>query len=91
MRSPDTNVLLYALNADCPECDTARRVLEELGASDDVVICELVLVELYLLLRSPAVLRRPLSAADAVDVLNNSGLEHLILGPFLASKRSARG
>ena len=27
------------------------------------------------------------SAADAVHVLNNSGLNHLILGPFLASKK----
>ena len=31
------------------------------------------------------------SAADAVHVLNNSGLNHLILGPFLASKSTARG
>jgi len=68
MRAPDTNVLLYSLNADCPEFPRAREVVVELGRADDVVICELVLVELYLLLRNRAVLRRPLPAAEAVEV-----------------------
>lgn len=46
----------------------ASRTLAELGRSDDVALCELVLLELYLLVRNPAVLRRPLSAPDAAAV-----------------------
>jgi uncharacterized protein len=37
-----------------------------LAERDDVAVSELVLVEFYTLLRSPAVLRHPLDAADAV-------------------------
>lgn len=66
--SIDTNILLYAINSDCPEHGRARRVVEELACSPDVVICELVLVELYLLLRNPAVLHRPFEPEDAVAV-----------------------
>ena len=68
MISLDTNILLYALNEDCPECTVARGILSDLGACKRVVICELVLVELYLLLRNPVVLARPLSAPEAVEI-----------------------
>jgi toxin-antitoxin system PIN domain toxin len=64
--SVDTNILLYSLNADCAEHQRARAFMSELGTARDVVLCELVLVELYLLLRSPAVLARPLAAPAAV-------------------------
>jgi toxin-antitoxin system PIN domain toxin len=66
--SVDTNILLYAQNADCPENRAALSFIRDLGGRDDVVICELVLVELYLLLRNPAVLAQPLSAGSAVAV-----------------------
>lgn len=65
MRSVDTNILLYSLNADCAEHATAKAVIDDLASADDVVILDLVLVELYLLLRNPAVLERPLDAAEA--------------------------
>ena len=68
MISVDTNLLLYSLNADCVEHVRARGFLSELGSSDDVVLCELVLVELYLLLRNPSVTGRPLAPAAAVEV-----------------------
>ncbi len=68
MISVDTNILLYAQNADCPEHPPAIKFLTEIAGRDDVVICELVLVELYLLLRNPAVLSSPLPASDAVAV-----------------------
>lgn len=64
----DTNILLYALNADCTEHQVARELLAASANSADVVISELVLVELYLLLRNSRVLTTPLSAADAVSV-----------------------
>jgi toxin-antitoxin system PIN domain toxin len=68
LTSIDTNILLYALNSDCVEHGRARDVVEGLAASQNVVICELVLVELYLLLRNPAVLNRPFEPEDAVAV-----------------------
>jgi toxin-antitoxin system PIN domain toxin len=68
MRSVDTNILLYALNTDCSEFTRARQVVDELASAQDVVICELVLVELYMLLRNPAVLAQPLDAREATKV-----------------------
>lgn len=68
MISLDTQLFLYAFNSDAPEHEVASRTLAELGRSDDVALCELVLLELYLLVRNPAVLRRPLSAPDAAAV-----------------------
>lgn len=68
MLSIDTNVLLYALNRDAPEHVAARRFMSECGERDDVAICELVLVELYVLLRNPVVVPHPLNAAEAAEV-----------------------
>ena len=68
MISVDTNILLYAQNADCAENSAALDFVGHLGSRDDVVICELVLVELYLLLRNPTVLASPLGPDEAVDV-----------------------
>lgn len=68
MLSIDTNVLLYAQNQDCPEYDAAVAFLVSCADRDDVAICELVLVELYQLLRNPAVVTRPLDAPEAAEV-----------------------
>lgn len=65
MISIDTNVLLYSLNRDCPEHERARAFMQECSERPDVAIAELVLVELYVLLRNPAVVSRPLDAAEA--------------------------
>ncbi len=65
MISIDTNILLYSLNRDCPEHGQARAFLEACAGRSDVAIAELVLVELYVLLRNPAVVRKPLEAVDA--------------------------
>jgi uncharacterized protein len=66
--SVDTNILLYSLNRDCPEHGPARAFVEACAGRSDVAIAELVLVELYVLLRNPAVVRRPLEAADAASL-----------------------
>lgn len=68
MISIDTNVLLYAQNRDCAEHMAAVAFLAECARRDDVAICELVLVELYQLLRNPTVLERALDAPEAADV-----------------------
>lgn len=67
MISIDTNILLFALNADCREHPFAREFLEQCRARDDVVIAELMLVELYILLRNAAVLGKPMSAPAAAS------------------------
>jgi toxin-antitoxin system PIN domain toxin len=61
----DTNILFYAANADCPEHDAARGFLESRRRSADTVISELVLVELYCLLRNPTLCARPMDAPSA--------------------------
>lgn len=68
MISIDTNIPLYAQNAECADHDAAFAFLGGWAGRDDVVICELVLVELYLLLRNPAVLKRPLGPKTAADI-----------------------
>ena len=65
MISFDTNLLVYAANADSPLQPRATAFLESLGDRDVVVVCELMLVEVYLKLRNPAILRHPLDAAAA--------------------------
>jgi len=70
MRSCDTNILLYSLNRDCGEHRAAAAYMEQVAQAGDFAICELVLAELYVLLRTPAVLSRPLGAIDAWKVVN---------------------
>ena len=67
MVSVDTNLLVYAQNTGAPQHDAARAFVT--GCRDrEIVICELVLVELYLVLRSAAIVSRPLGSSEAADV-----------------------
>ncbi len=66
MISFDTNLAVYAANSSLAEHTPARRFLESLSTRDDVVICELMLVELYLKLRNPRIFPKPLAAPGAV-------------------------
>jgi toxin-antitoxin system PIN domain toxin len=68
MISVDTNILLYAYDRQCEEHALALAFIESCARRTDLAICELVLVELYTLLRNPAVLRRPLKPSAAVEV-----------------------
>ncbi len=69
MLSIDTSILFHACNADSPSHARAFRWLTSLQRTDEVAISELVLAELYGLLRNPAVVTKPLGADDAVDVI----------------------
>jgi toxin-antitoxin system PIN domain toxin len=62
--SIDTNIFLYSLNEDCDEFGAASRFIDGV-ADQELVICELVLMELYLLLRNPAVVPAPCSSSEA--------------------------
>jgi toxin-antitoxin system PIN domain toxin len=68
MISIDTNILLYAQNRDCPEYPAAFAFLEDCAGRDDVAICELVLIELYQLLRNPTVVENPLDGPQAAEI-----------------------
>lgn len=68
MISIDTNIFLYAQNLDCREHLAAYDFVLECSNRNDVVVCELVLVELYVLLRNPLVLKNPLSSTQAVEI-----------------------
>jgi len=75
MLSIDTNILFAAVEATAPHHEAARAFVDSHRNNESLVICELVLVELYLLLRNPAVVVTPLSAGAAcrlVQVLRNN-------------------
>ena len=67
MVSCDTNILLHAYNGDSLSHDAAVAFLRSQITNRDFAICELTLIELYVLLRNPAVVTRPLGAARAVE------------------------
>ena len=69
MISVDTNILFYAYNADTPHHSASYQWLASLQPREDVAISEFILAEFYCLLRNPAVLKHPLSAPEAVDVI----------------------
>ncbi len=69
MLSIDTNILLYALNQDSPHHLPAFTWLKSIQRSEEVAISEFILAELYALLRNPAALKRPLSANEAVEII----------------------
>jgi uncharacterized protein len=63
--SLDTNLLFAALNRDVDHHAQAYAFLDSLAQRSDVVISELVLLELYVLLRNPVVNQLPLGAEQA--------------------------
>jgi hypothetical protein len=68
MISFDANVIVHSLNKSTPAHEHARAFLLQMSDRDDVAIAEYVLVEVYLLIRNPAVFPHPFSARDATDV-----------------------
>lgn len=68
MISFDTNVLFPAVVEDHPAHGAASGWLASLAGREDVAVSELVLIELYVLLRQPAVMARPLDAPSAAGV-----------------------
>jgi uncharacterized protein len=68
MLSIDTNILLPAVEAKNPGHAKAAGFLDSLAGREDVALSEFALVELYGLLRNPAVLKKPLAADAAVAV-----------------------
>ncbi len=69
MISCDTNILFIALESSRPGHAEAREFLDAHRDDAEFGICELVLVELYVLLRNPVVARKPLGGGEAVAII----------------------
>jgi toxin-antitoxin system PIN domain toxin len=69
MTSFDTNIVFPALASDVEGHTAARAFMNRYGSDARVVLCELMLLEVYTLLRNPKVGRRPLSAPRAVTAI----------------------
>ncbi len=64
--SADTNLFLYAANPGSPCHEAARRFFEdETTGKQRFLLCGLVLLELYMQLRNPAIFKKPKSAREA--------------------------
>ncbi len=74
--SADTNLFLYAANPDSPHHAAAQRFFSpEPKGERRFFLCGLVLVEIYMQLRNPAVFRKPRTAKEAVafcDILRSN-------------------
>jgi len=69
MLSIDTNILLHAFNEDSSRHEAAYAWIMSIQRDEDVAISEFILAEFYGLLRNPAVLKHPLTAQEAVEVI----------------------
>lgn len=69
MLSMDANLLLYAFNSASPWHREAYDWLTSIRYDEDVAISEFILAEFHGLLRNPAVLKHPLPAEEAVEVI----------------------
>ena len=90
--SADTNLFLYAANPASAWHPRARDFFAQMALSkaDTFVLCGLVLVEVYMQLRNPAVFRTPaspLAAADICDRLRkNPAWEYVDYEPEIAGR-----
>ncbi|MFM7804398.1 MAG: PIN domain-containing protein [Verrucomicrobiota bacterium] len=69
MLSIDTHIFLHDFNEDSPRQEAAIRWLESIAKEEAVAISEFILAEFSGLLRNPVVLKYPLSAEEAVEVV----------------------
>jgi len=68
MISVDTDILFASVVPENPNHEKAAAFMDSLHSRDDIAISEFFLLELYVLLRNPAVVTRPLQSNAAVDV-----------------------
>ena len=85
MLSVDTNILFPAVVKQCSLHAEAVLFMASVNEREDLVLSEFILLELYGLLRNPAVLRKPLPPAQALSVCqsfrNHSHWQVLALPP----------
>ena len=71
MLSLDTNLLFEACVHATPRHAKAVTFLKDHAANRELALCELVLAELYVLLRNPALSRSPLDAPQAAAIIQS--------------------
>jgi len=91
MTSADTNLFVYAADPDSPYQEDAIRFFEDSAAiGREFVLCELVMVEIYMQLRNPAIFRKPYSPQEASDycssLVKETGWRHIDYHPAVSSK-----
>lgn len=69
MMSCDTNVLFAVLDSDSIYHVAAVEYMNGMRESEQFGLCELVLIELYGLLRNPTVSRRPQNGSEAASII----------------------
>ena len=69
MISCDTNILFIALESSRPGHVEARCFLEDQRLNAEFALCELALLELYVLLRNPVTARKPLNPEAAAAMI----------------------
>ena len=68
MLTADTNLFIHAADPDSPQHHKASEFFHKLVATgEEFVVCELVLVELYMQLRNHAIFVRPYSPREAAS------------------------
>jgi toxin-antitoxin system PIN domain toxin len=67
----DTNILYYSIDQSCKEHSRAVQFLEKHAENEDFSVCELNLIELYVLLRNPKMHRKPATAEHARSVIES--------------------
>jgi predicted nucleic acid-binding protein len=65
MMSFDTNLVVHSANRDSPLYESAREFIEKTAAEREVVLCELMLVEVFLKLCNGRIFRNPMTASEA--------------------------
>ncbi|MFU8847840.1 MAG: TA system VapC family ribonuclease toxin [Opitutales bacterium] len=65
MISFDTNIVVHSANTDSPEHPRAREFMFELARSEEVIVCELMLFEVFLKLCNAKIFPQPLSPKAA--------------------------
>lgn len=91
MLAADTNLFIHAADSESPHQGDAIRFFESaVGGDEEFVLCELVLVELYMQLRNHAVLRNPQSPREAAEycarLKNETGWRHVDYDPAVSAK-----
>lgn len=91
MLSADTNLFIYAADPKSPFQDEAVCFFEKASASgEEIVLCELVLIEVYMQLRNPAIFPKPQSPKEAADycasLRGDTGWRHIDYDPAVSPK-----
>jgi len=74
MLTADTNLFIHAADPDSPHHAKAREFFRGLASQgEEFVVCELVLVELYMQLRNGAIFVKPYSTREAADYCQAMG------------------